>query len=146
MRPHYCVVYIYFNWFLPLMGGVTQTCLVEQKNYMVPPFLPAFLAGIFVLLNLLNHENNLTDCWESSSFLGYILDFRRSRAVIRQLIQVSSDILKIKSFGNGISRCFQEVFSTTDAMLFCLHARLGTMLLKCPRRSTTLHGSNVSQI
>ena len=42
-------------------------------------------------------------------------------------------------------------FSTADAMLFRqnasrIHARLGTMPSKCPRRSTTSHGSNVSQI
>ena len=60
--------------------------------------------------------------------------------------KASRDISKIKSFGNGISRCFQEVLSTTNAMLFCLHPRLGTMSLKCPRPSTTSHGLNVSQI
>ena len=152
------------------MGGVTWTCLVEQKIWSLPPFLPSFLASIFCLAQFAQ------SCKQSEGllrvfrliFLGDILDFMRSRAVkmflISRLImnsrqlqnlhqrhkflkaEASRDISKIKSFGNGISRCFQEVFSTTDTMLFCLHPRLGTTSLKCPRHSTTLHGSSISQI
>ena len=57
--------------------------------------------------------------------------------------EASRDILKFRVSEMGVCRGFQEVFSTADARIY---ARLGTMPLKCPRRSTTSHGSNVSQI
>ena len=37
--------------------------------------------------------------------------------------EASRDIFAIQSFGNDISRGFQEVFSTADAMLFCQKTR-----------------------
>ena len=37
--------------------------------------------------------------------------------------EVSRDILKIQSLGNGISRAFQEVFSTADTVLFRQNTR-----------------------
>ena len=37
--------------------------------------------------------------------------------------EVSRDILKIQSLGNGISMAFQEVFSSTDTVLFRQNTR-----------------------
>lgn len=106
-----------------------------RTENIVPPSLPSSILGWHFLSVSICSDGLL----RVFKFLGCIyLDFRRSRAVIR-LIQASRDILKIKSLGNGISRCFQGVVSTTDAMLFCLHARLGTTPSKCPRCSTKLH-------
>ena len=81
-RPHYWVVYIYFNWFLPLMDGVTRTCLEKQKIWSFPPFHPAFLAGIFCLAQFAQSCKQSEGLLRVFTFLRwYILHFMRSRAV-----------------------------------------------------------------
>ena len=48
---------------------------------------------------------------------------------------------EIQSLRNAISTGLQEVLPCCFVRL-----RLGTMMSKCPRHSTTLHGSNVSHL
>ena len=60
--------------------------------------------------------------------------------------EASRDILKFRvsemSFPGGLKRYF---LLWTPCCFVRIHAKLGTMSLKCPRRSTTSHGSNISQ-
>ena len=79
---YYWVVYIYFNWFLPLMDGITRTCLEKQKIWSFPPFRPAFLAGIFCLAQFAQSCKQSEGLLRVFTFLRwYILHFMRSRAV-----------------------------------------------------------------
>jgi len=61
--------------------------------------------------------------------------------------EASRDILKFgvseMSFPGGFKRYFPP---RMPCRFVRIHARLGTMLLKCPRHSIASHGSNVSQI
>ena len=57
--------------------------------------------------------------------------------------EASRDILKFRVSEMAFPR---GIFHQIPCCFVRIHARLGTMLSKCPRHSTTLHGSNVSQI
>ena len=61
--------------------------------------------------------------------------------------EVSGDILKFRISEMAFAGVFKRYFPPRTPCCFVrMHARQGTMLSKCPRRSTTSHGSNVSQI
>ena len=61
--------------------------------------------------------------------------------------EASRDILKIRVSEMAFAGVFKRYFPPWTPCCFVrIHARLGTMPSKCPRRSTTSHGSNVSQI
>ena len=58
--------------------------------------------------------------------------------------EASRDILKFESL--AFPGVFKRYFPAWTPCCFVrIHARLGTMPPKCPRRSTTSHGSNVSR-
>ena len=59
----------------------------------------------------------------------------------------SRDILKFRVSEITFPGVFKRYFPPQMQCCFVgIHARLGTMLSKCPMRSTTPHGSNISQI
>ena len=61
--------------------------------------------------------------------------------------ETSRDILKCRVSEMAIAGVFKRYFPPRTSCCFVrIHARLGTMPSKCSRRSTTSHGSNVSQI
>ena len=61
--------------------------------------------------------------------------------------KVSSDILKFRVLEIAFSGVFKRSFPLRTPYCFVgIHALLGTMPSNCPRCSTTLHGSNISQI
>ena len=58
--------------------------------------------------------------------------------------EASRDILKLRASEMAFSVVFKRYFPPqTQCFLIRIHARLGTMPLKCPRRSTASHGSHV---
>ena len=57
--------------------------------------------------------------------------------------KASRDIFKFKVSEMASPGVFKMYF---PLWMPCIHARLGTTLSKCPKHSTTSHGSNVSQI
>ena len=61
--------------------------------------------------------------------------------------EASRDILKFRVSEIAIPGVFERYFPPRTPCCFVgIHARLGTMPSKCPRRSTTSYGSNVSHI
>ena len=61
--------------------------------------------------------------------------------------EASRDIVKFRSSEISFPGVFKRYFSPRTPCCFVrIHTRLGTMPSKCPRGSTTSHGSNVSQI
>ena len=61
--------------------------------------------------------------------------------------EASRDILKFRVSEMAFPGVLKRYFPLQTPCCFVRkHARLGTMPSKCPRRSTTSHGSNVSQI
>ena len=59
----------------------------------------------------------------------------------------SRDTLKFKVSEMAFPGVFNRYFPLQTPCCFVrIHTRLGTRPLKCPRHSTTSHGSNVSQI
>ena len=62
-------------------------------------------------------------------------------------VEASRDILKFRVSKIASPGVFNRYFPPRMPCCFVgIHARLEAMLSKCPRRSTTSHGSNVSQI
>ena len=60
--------------------------------------------------------------------------------------ETSRDILKFRISEMAFSVIFKRSFPPRTKCFFIrIHARLGMMPSKCPRRSTTSHGSHVSQ-
>ena len=61
--------------------------------------------------------------------------------------EASKDIVKFRSSEMAFAGVFKRCFPPWMPCCFVrIHARLGTMPSKCPRRSTISHGSNVSQL
>ena len=61
--------------------------------------------------------------------------------------EASRDALKLKVSEMAFPGVFNGYFPPRTPCCFVrIHTRLGTMPSKCPRHSTTSHGSNVSQI
>ena len=61
--------------------------------------------------------------------------------------EASRDTLKLKVTEMAVPGVFNRYFPPWTPCCFVrIHARLGTMPSKCPKHSTTSHGSNVSQI
>ena len=61
--------------------------------------------------------------------------------------EASRNILKFKVLGITFPGVFKKYFPPRiPCCLLKIKARLGKMLLKCPRHSRTSHGSNISQI
>ena len=61
--------------------------------------------------------------------------------------EAARNILKFRVSEMAFPGVFKRHFTPPMPCCFVrLHTRLGTMPSKCPRHSTTLHGSNVSQI
>ena len=58
----------------------------RTENMVPPPFLPAFLAGIFCLAQFAQSCKQSDGLLRVFKFLGWYLDFRRSRAVKKFLI------------------------------------------------------------
>ena len=62
-------------------------------------------------------------------------------------VEAARDILKFRVSGMAFPGVFKRHFPPrTPGCFVRILSRLGIMPLKCPRRSTTSHGSNVSQI
>ena len=60
--------------------------------------------------------------------------------------EADRDILKFRVWQMAFSVVFKRYFPLrTQCFFIRIHARLGTMLSKCTRRSTTWHGSHISQ-
>ena len=61
--------------------------------------------------------------------------------------EASGNILKVRVSEMAFAGVFKRCFPLRTPFCFVrIHARLGTMLSKCPRHSTTSHGLNVLQI
>ena len=61
--------------------------------------------------------------------------------------EASRDILKFRVSEMAFPEVYKRNFPPrTSCCFFRIAARLAIMLLKCPRRSTTSYGSNISQI
>ena len=62
-------------------------------------------------------------------------------------VKASGDILKFRVSEMAFAGVFKRYFPPRTPCCFVrIHPGLRTLPSKCPRRSTTLHGSNVSQI
>ena len=76
-----------------------------------------------------------------------LLNSHQRHKLLRAKVSTCRDILKVRVSEITFPGVFKRYFPLRTPCCFVrIHARLGTMPLKCPKRSTTLHSSNVLQI
>ena len=136
-------------------------CLLILHNSLFGPFSERMLWTIILLYTFwsdIAFTRSSLSMWESldravKKFLSsrlimnsrWLWNLHQRHKFLRA--EASRDILKFRVSEIVFPGVFKRYFPLWMPCCFVgIHARLETMSSKCPRRSTTSHGSNVSQI